>query len=189
VADVLALFEEYAAAYARGEGPRARDFLARAGGDADELAGLLDGFLRRAPAPRPDAEALAAVGALISREPPLVALRNERGIRVEQVVDALVKTLALDPKKRAKVRRHYQRLETGLLPPKGVSARVWDVVAGLLGPGAREAALGWRVDALAAPAPAYFRADAPAAAPAMRMRAAAEPKEPDEIDRLFGVTH
>ena len=38
---VTDLFTEYADAYARGEHPRAEEYLARAGGQADELARLL----------------------------------------------------------------------------------------------------------------------------------------------------
>jgi DNA repair protein RadA/Sms len=47
------LFDEYAAAYARGERPELGEFLARAGEDADELARLVDAFLARAPTPAP----------------------------------------------------------------------------------------------------------------------------------------
>jgi hypothetical protein len=52
------LFGEYAAAYARGERPQAREFLARAGGQVDELASLIDAFLARAPVPAPDEQAV-----------------------------------------------------------------------------------------------------------------------------------
>src|SRR6266545_4373897 len=52
------LFGEYAAAYSRGERPQAREFLARAGAQVDELARLIDAFLARAPAPAPDEQAV-----------------------------------------------------------------------------------------------------------------------------------
>lgn len=187
MADVLDLFEEYAAAYARGEQPRASEFLARAGGDADELGRLLDGFLRRVPAPEPDEEALAATTVLLSHDPPLVALRNSRGIRVDQVVDALVTDLALDPGKRSKVKRLYQRLENGLLDLEAVSEKVWKVVNAVLGSHARDAAR-WSAGTVGAAEPTYFRAAAPAPASAAPLfRPAAEREQPDEIDRLFGL--
>src|SRR3954463_1094937 len=113
VADVVALFEEYAAAYARGGRPPAREYLERAGAGADELAGLISAWLRAVPVPQPDADGTAPVGALAAAEPPLLALRVEQGVRVEEVVDALVDGLELDRAKRGKVKRYYQRLEHG----------------------------------------------------------------------------
>ena len=59
MADVVALFEEYAAAYSRGDRPRAQDYLERAGPAADELAKLIDGWLRAVPVPEPDEETTA----------------------------------------------------------------------------------------------------------------------------------
>jgi hypothetical protein len=44
-------------------------------------------------------------------------------------VDALVKLLGLDPTKRAKVKRYYHELESGLLEPRGVDRRVWEALA------------------------------------------------------------
>src|SRR5437764_827370 len=82
VADVVALFEEYAAAYARGERPQAREYLERAGAGADELAGLISVWLRAVPVPEPNGEEKALVGALAAAEPPLLALRVEQGVRV-----------------------------------------------------------------------------------------------------------
>jgi hypothetical protein len=42
---VAELFGEYAAAYARGERPQSREFLARAGEQVDEQASLIDTLL------------------------------------------------------------------------------------------------------------------------------------------------
>ena len=179
--DVFALFDDYAARFARGERPDARAYLARAGERADELATLLDRYLESAPAASPDAESVRVAEAWLAGDPPLVALRSSRGIRVEHVVDALMDRLALDPSKRAKVKRYYQRLEQGLLEPRGVSGRVWDVLQTTLGAGVERAAA-WRPRPLAVDA-AYLRADAlmqahvpPPAAPAADL---------DEIDELF----
>ena len=173
------LFARYADAYAAGERPQAREYLAEAGADADELAALIDSFLARAPARRPDPESAELLDAFLADEPPLVALRSARGVRVYEVVTRLVSELGLGEDARAKVKRHYQRLEQGLLDASGVSERVWAVLAGVL-PGARQLA---RVVPPPA-APAYYRvADTMAAAPALD----AAPEEPDETDALFGI--
>src|SRR6266511_1721203 len=130
---VKELFGEYAAAYARGERPQAREFLARAGGQVDELASLIDAFLKRAPAPAPDEQAVELFEAWQAGESPLLRLRKARGLTRDAVVAALVRTLGLDEKKNEKVRRYYRELETGLLEPEGVERRVWDVLAHVLG--------------------------------------------------------
>lgn len=190
------LFDEYASAYARGERPRAAEFLERAGPDADELAALLDRFLVASPRGEPDAQTVALVGAWLEGEPPLVGLRVARGIRVDGVAQELVSRLGLDPGKRAKVKRLYQELEKGLLEPARVSERVWAALGAVLGP-AVEQARRWRPAELRGAAAAYYRrtsfeplsADLVAGVPMMRpsmQQADAEP--PDEIDRLFGVT-
>jgi hypothetical protein len=175
------LFAEYADAYARGEHPRAQEYLARAGEQADKLAGLLERFVQATPAREPDAETLALTEAWLTGEPPLVALRASKGVRVDEIVDALVERLGLDPAKRAKVKRYYQRLEGGLLEPSRVSRKVWDVVTGLVGPRSEQLAA-WQARPAAAEA-VYLRA----AEPAMAAPQIAEPgaEEPDEIDLLF----
>jgi len=183
VADVVALFEEYAAAYARGERPQAREYLERAGAGADELAGLISAWLRAVPVPRPDADGTALVGALAAAEPPLLALRVEQGVRVEEVVDALVDGLELDRAKRGKVKRYYQRLEHGLLEPSGVSRQVWDILKKRIGAGAERAA-SWAAPPLTLGQAAYLRSDEPLL---QRLSTPAESDggEQDDIDRLF----
>src|SRR6187200_2422567 len=96
------LFAEYAAAYVRGERPAASEFLARGGAEADELAGLIDAFLARAPAPAPDEATVALFEAWQAGESPLVRLRTARGLKRETVVATIVRTLGLDAKKEAK---------------------------------------------------------------------------------------
>jgi hypothetical protein len=176
------LFAQYADAYARGERPRADEYLARAGEGADELAGLLEGFLRAAPVGEPDEEAVTALETLLAGgEPPLIALRASRGVRVDAVVDALVERLSLDPAKRAKVKRYYQQLEGGLLDAGRVNRRVWAVLSDLVGREVWQHA-GWQPPRAALP-DAYYRAgEVPAIpAPPAQMGEA----ERDEIDRLF----
>src|SRR5687768_2294821 len=97
------LFDEYASAYARGERPVAEEYLARAAGEANELAGLIDGFLARAPVRAPTDDAIALSTAWLEDEPPLLALRKRRGVGRDEVVDVLIAALGLDRAKRAKV--------------------------------------------------------------------------------------
>jgi hypothetical protein len=181
--DVRDLFTEYADAYVRGDEPQARDFLARAGDDADELGRMLEAFLAAAPRQSPGPDALAIVGAWAEREPPLVHVRASRGVRVDEVVDAIVQDVGVATEKRPKVKSYYQRLEQGLLDPSGVSERVWEVLRRLIGPLA-DAAVGPR-----APAPiseaAFFRAAAPLARGVASDAEPATPPERDEVDDLF----
>ena len=187
---VFELFDEFAAAYARGERPSLDDYLARAGEDAGELARLADAWLERAPAPPAREDSVELLDAFLAGEPGLVALRARRGLRVDDVVDALLGKLSLDVAKRDKVKRLYQQLEGGLLDPGRVSAKVWGVVRDVVGPAAEEAAR-WGGRPLAAEA-VFSRADAlyrtaAAAPPPLAKRAAPADEQPDEIDRLFGL--
>ncbi len=181
------LFGEYAAAYARGERPAASEFLARAGGEADELAGLIDRFLARAPAPAPDEATVALFEAWQAGESPLLRVRAARGVTREAIVSGLVKTLGLDSKKRAKVGRYYRDLESGKLEPERVDGRVWDVLAKSLGArvadlmGRRPPLMELRSAPLAHAPMAMASMDGP-----MDEAAESEP-EHDEVDRLFGI--
>src|SRR6266508_1855239 len=103
------LFGEYAAAYARGERPQAREFLARAGARVDELASLIDVLL----APALDEQAVELFEAWQAGESPLLRLQTARGLTRETVVSTLIRTLGLDPTKEAKVTRYYHELESG----------------------------------------------------------------------------
>ena len=178
---VFELFDEYAAAYARGERPSAEDFLERAGPERDQLAALLAEYLRRAPVQPPSADDQRYLGLLLAEEPPLLALRVEGGLRVDDVVAALIDRLGLDQTKRAKVKRYYQQLEGGLLNPAGLALRLRTALAEVLGAGA-DAALSWT--AAPAAAPVFLRrADHAERAPAAA--GPASPGEQDEVDRLF----
>lgn len=172
------LFAEFAAAYVRGEWPEAREYLERAGREAEELAQLLQRFLQGVPAPDATAEDAALLGAWLQDEPPLLELRRRKGLRVDEVVDRLVAALGIDPARRARVKRQYQRLEGGALDPAGVTERVWGALTETLGDRSRELARAWSPPP--APATTYFRAEAPAATPA-----AIDTDADEEIDRLF----
>jgi hypothetical protein len=175
------LFDEYAAAYARGERPSAEAYLDEAGPDRERLASLLGEFLRRAPVREPSEDDVRYLGLILAEEPPLLSLRVERGMRVDDVVGALVARLELEHTKREKVKRYYQRLEGGLLDPRGLSRRLRVALADTLGSGA-DAALSWTAPPAAAPA---FLRRAEYVEAAASAEASASPAEEDEIDRLF----
>jgi hypothetical protein len=183
VPELFELFDEYAAAYARGERPQAREYLARAGPHADELAGLIDEFLQRTPAVEPDEETMTIVGALVEGHPPLLELRVQRGLRREQVVDALVRILGLDAKKERKVAGYYHQLEGGLLEPRGVDRRVWDALAETFKTRVDDL-VAWRPPPAEA-ASAYLRASVMAPETAPPPAQASTKVERDEIDDLF----
>jgi hypothetical protein len=184
--DVVRLFDEFAARFARGERPDAREYLERAGEGREELAGMLDRFVSLRPPPEPDEEAVAAMRAWIVGEPPLLRLRRDRGVGREQVVDALVGELTLDPGKREKVADYYHDLEAGLLEPARVDRRVLRVVAGALR--ARlEDILPWPGRPLGAQG-AFYRLPPRAAPPQAGVPGAPAGRagrEWDEVDELF----
>ena len=177
---VAVLFDEYAAAYARGERPEAEEYLRRAGADADELAALLGGYLATAPVPQPSPEAVELFEAWEQGQTPLLALRTARGVTRDGVVDAIVSALSLDPAKRGKVKRYVHELEAGLLEPRRVDLSVLAAIAEAV-QAKVEDLFAWRPRPLAV-ADVYLRAEAPVSA---AMPASAEPEEEDEIDRLF----
>src|SRR5690348_15877835 len=121
---VFDLFDDYAAAYARGDRPSADDYLERASDEREKLARLLGEFLIRTPVPAPTDDEVRMLGLNVAEEPPLLRLRLQRRMKVDDVVNALVKLLALDPTTHAKVKHYFQRHECGLLEPAGVSRRV-----------------------------------------------------------------
>jgi hypothetical protein len=182
--DVMRLFDEYAASFARGERPDARAYLARAGERGDELAALIERYLERVPPPAPDADTVALAESWLAGQPPLLRLRARRGLRRDEVVDMLVERLGLDRAKRAKVKRYYHELEGGLLEPKRVDQRVWDVLAAAYGT-AIDDIRGWRPRPATPQFEAAYRVTDGAAPPALK-RVAVPADKPDEIDKLFG---
>ena len=66
MADVNALFDEFAIRRARGERPDIDDYLDRAGDAAAELADLIEGLLMSAPTPAPAPEDAVIVRALLA---------------------------------------------------------------------------------------------------------------------------
>jgi hypothetical protein len=185
VTGVERLFDEYAVSFRRGEQPDLREYLRRAGEDAEALAALVDRFLEAAPAPDADDAAVARMRAWVEAESPLHRARLARGQRRAEVVSLLMKLLGLRPEQEKKVADYYHELEAGLLSAKGVDSLVWEALAEILrAPAARLRE--WQPPPAPAAAPAYFRAEE------VRASVSAElpdrpPEEPDEVDRLFGA--
>ncbi len=176
---VDALFDEFAAAFARGERPEVLGYLGRAGEGAGELAALIDAYLVVAVPPPPSEAARRRVRALIP-EQTLRDLRTKAGLKRDRLVDEILAAFSINPVKRKRVKNYYRELEAGLLDPAGVSPRLWALLGRLLSadpsvligaarpaPITQSAFLSSEV-AMEAAAPAPGRAD-----------------EPDDVDRLF----
>ena len=181
--DVLVeqLFDEWAASYGRGENPDPLSYLERAGTHADDLSRLMDGFLRLAPRNEPAEETLVLARAWVSGASPLVALRASRGIRRDEIVEAVMNEFKLAPERRAKVKRYYHELESGLLDPAGLDSRLADLLARTLR-STRDAILAWRPRPLT-PDPAFRASEGQYALEALPPPAADESQ--DEVDALF----
>jgi hypothetical protein len=189
MADVAALFDEYAAAFARGEEPDLREYLARAGNGAEELARLVEAFVAAAPVAEPSEERIALARAWAEGQSPLLEARIRRGVRREEVVEAILARFGIDNAKRQKVAGYYHELESGLLDPLRVDRGVWELLAELL----RASVSDLRRRQHLSPPPGglavAYRRSAPsaafeAAAP-VAPAAARAPEPPDEVDRLF----
>jgi len=181
------LLDDFVDRWTRGEPLAVDELLSRAGPQADELADLIDAFLERAPRREPTADAIAFVRSLDA--PPLLRARQARKLKLDDIVAGLVEKLGLPENAREKVRRYYQELELGQLDPADVTASVWVALAGLLGRDAKGLA-GVQPTAVSAPAmyrDADYATDLHEDAFAMSLLARPAP-EPDEVDRLFGVT-
>lgn len=170
-------------------------------GDTDraELAGLIDGYLARAPRTAFDAVAFSgslaeravtelegALDALGGSWPELLPeLRFRARLLREDVVTRLAAALGF-PGRIEKVGRYYHEMERGLLPSAGVSDRVLSALAAIVGTtpqSLREAG-----EALALPPPSalnravFARA---AAGVAFEIPAPAGAESWDEVDQLF----
>lgn len=177
------LLDELARRHARGEPLDVAGLLERAGDRADELAPKIEAFLSRAPRSGPSDASVAFVRSL--DDPPILRARVAKRLRVDDVVDAIVRACDLRPESRSKVRRYYQQLEGGVLDPAPVAPSVWDAITTLLGL-SRASLAAPRLDVGAAPAPMY-RADKlfePSALQAPSAHAP-EPDPSDEVDVLF----
>lgn len=186
---VLALFEDFAAARARGERPDPGPYLARAGDGEADLAGMIIAHVRSAPTPAPAAEVVAMMDALVQGEPPLLGARLHRRLTVDAVVAALLASLGIDAARRAKVKRLYQRLEGGLIDAGRIDPRLASAIGDALGIRPRDVALGpLPVETPPGSSLRFARVADPAVA--LDATGPASPvadDAPDEIDRLFGL--
>lgn len=183
MADIDALFDDFARRHARGGSPDPAPFLDAAGPDADALAALIDGLLSATPAPDPDAAAVEAMRAWLEGRSPLLAVRHLRGVRRAQVVDAVIAGAGLPDRVRDRVADHYHRLEAGLLPVGGLDAAVRAVLAGVLG-APLERLPPWRP--AAGPAAVLMRGETVAAVPEIPAARPPADAADAEVDRLFG---
>jgi Helix-turn-helix domain len=169
------VLSDFIDAWNAGRRPDVDEHLARVEPDRrDELASDIAAFVAFAPTPDYDDAAIAAI-----RAEPAVAsaaaaaqgrgglwpallprLRERAALSTAQLAVALVGALGLPADREPKARGYLERLEAGELEPRGLSGRLLDALARLLGvPRDDLEAAG----AFGAPAPALFRAEGPAA--------------------------
>lgn len=178
---VSRLFDEWAARLARGERPDPEEYLVEAGKQADELARMMQAFLVAAPRPEPAEESIEAMRAWAASESPLVALRVRRGLRRDDLVDAVITEFKLPTEKRPVVKRYIHRLEAGLIDPRRLSSPLLALLETTLQTSARTI-LGARVRPLEA-TPAFREAAAgPLAAPS---KSSEQVEEDPQIAELF----
>ncbi|HET8951957.1 MAG TPA: hypothetical protein VFN44_15655 [Solirubrobacteraceae bacterium] len=208
MSDVERLFEEFTREDREGGEADPLAYLARVqGADRAELEALIDGYLARAPRRPFDREAFEAAGARAAAEeigrslggasgqwPALLPrLRHRARLRRADVVARLAAELGATEAQHAKVARYYHGMERGTLPAGGVSDRVLQALAKVVGTTAealREAgrraggeatpeAAGTAFARVGAPDPEHVPAEEPA-------RGGGDPDEPpDDIDAAF----
>ncbi len=209
--DVDQLLTQYIAEHRAGGDADPRAYLDQlAGADRAELEALIDAYLERSPGQRWDPEGYAGspaerlveslqeslAGASGSWPVLLPELRHHARIKREQLVERLAAALGVAGREQ-KVAYYYNQMEHGRLPPAGVSDRVLDALAGIVGttketlrrtgeavgpPGAE----GNVVYARVAPPPQPEYADESGMArPGDAGTAASDRAEPDEVDELF----
>jgi hypothetical protein len=149
---VETLLSEYVAEHRRGGAADPVEYLARAApSDWGELAALIDGYLSRVPRtplaerggsdPRTEAtiEALSrSIGGAAGVWPALLPrLRDRAGLKRRELVERLASALGVSGRE-PKVERYYHEMELGTLPASGVSDKVLEALAGLVGSTAAE---------------------------------------------------
>ena len=200
------VLSDFIDAWNAGRRPDVDEHLARVEPDRrDELASDIAAFVAFAPTPDYDDAAIAAI-----RAEPAVAsaaaaaqsrgglwpallprLRERAALSTAQLAAALVGALGLPADRAPKARGYLERLEAGDLEPRGLSGRLLDALARLLGVPRDDLEAAGAFGA-PSPAPALFRAEGPAAE-ALRddldviadALAAPGAGEWDEIDDLY----
>jgi hypothetical protein len=206
VSDVDRLLAEYIAEHRAGGEADPRAFLSRASpAEQRELASLIDAYLALAPrqsfdqasfrgssAERTVDELERALGGQAGLWPALLPrLRDRAGLKRSELVERLADDLGVGDRK-DKVADYYHEMEQGLLPARGVSDRVLDALARILGDTAKSLKDAGRVltppaeGPAAAPAAAFARrAHAEPASAASAGTQPPAPSEWDEVDELF----
>lgn len=209
------LVDEFALRFEAGEDPDPAEWLNRVQGDErQELGELIDRYLMTAPrrtwdpvayessvAKQAVDRAFDSLEGVSGTWPELLPrLRNAAQVKRSELVRRLAAALGVggDEAQLQKVGSYYHRMERGLLPAEGVSGRVIDALAGIVGTSAeaiRRAGGGGREAEGGAGAPAFARMTPPelgsaSAGPASSVERAddeldASEPERDEIDRLF----
>lgn len=210
MSEVDRLFERYIDEHRAGGEADPWAFLGQVEGvDRAELAALIDSYLARAPGAEWDPEGFKGSAAERLTESLDRSLRGQAGLwpailprlreraRVNrtELAKRLTTSLALKPAQQPKVAEYYHQMEQGLIPARGVSDKVLDALAGIVGVGAagiRRAgepfgepappAAGAAYARTAEPSPKYAADRAPGAE-----RPDARAGEPgwDEVDELF----
>jgi len=150
MSDVDRLFDQYRGQHRAGGGADPRQFLEQLEGvDRAELAALIGAYLERAPGRTWDAAEFAgsrgerlteriAAGWEEEAEAPvawhelLPELRAKVKIKRADLVDRLAGAIGA-PEQTTKVAAYYHQMEVGKLPSEGVSNRVLQALAGILG--------------------------------------------------------
>ena len=211
MADIDRLIEEFAADWEAGRRTDVGSFLERVdSGQRQELAAALDSYLMTAPTRRWDPEAFEgslaqrasdrvyeSVAGVSGAWPELLPrLRNQARIKRRELVERLTDALGFSGEPQvAKVGDYYNRMEHGRLEAAGVSRRVIEALAAILGTDADgiAAAGARRSDAPADGDVAFARKAFPDAELAhARLHASMDMEAPapadagrDEIDALF----
>jgi hypothetical protein len=203
MSEVERILAEYKDAHGRGGDADPRPFLARVSGvEREQLAGLIDAYLTRAPRRPFDAAAYRdspAVAAADAAQRALAGsaglwpvllprLRNEARIRRADLVAELAARLGAQSR-RDKVALYYHEMEQGRLPAAGVSDTVLEALGRIVGYGKEALRRAGEMPAPGGPAPeagAVYTRTTRLPEPADEARQAApEPEEWDEVDRLF----
>ena len=205
MAEPRELLEEFRARFEAGDDPDPRELLERVEGERrQELHSLIDNYLMTAPRRSWDPVAYEASPAKAAVDrvyeslegvsgtwPELLpALRNRARIKRSELVQRLADALGVGDRAE-RVGDYYNRMEHGRLPAEGVSGRVIEALAGIVGASAeaiREA--GAATGETAGPDVLYARKtmlhDADFAAEEVASPAASSlPPDGDEVDELF----
>jgi len=203
MSEVERILAEYKQAHQSGGDANPRPFLARVSGvEREQLAGLIDAYLARAPRRPFDAAAYRdspAVAAAAAAQRALAGsaglwpvllprLRNEARIRRADLVAELAARLGAQTR-RDKVALYYHEMEQGRLPAAGVSDTVLEALGRIVGYGKEALRRAGEMPAPGGPAPeaggVYTRTTRRPEPPDEAGRRAPEPERWDEVDRLF----